>query len=287
MLNKVKLYLKGASKLYNKEIITSGDYAKEYDKVASTYNLWLAEMGKFTDKIIKPEYYNEEKRLKILDFACGTGYITKKLLEKEIDCEITAVDISAKMLEQFKEVVGSEVRIINQDGMKFLENTEEKFDLVFCGWALPYFNQKELIKQFKRVLYKKGLACVIVNSQGTLQGIEEIFLKVMEKNQQEVNKFMDIRFHLPKGTEGLEKWFKNQNFATVKISEEENNFAFDTPEELFEWLTKTGAIAGTAQIFQDFEKVKDDIIAEIKKKKYENGKYVINHKFASGIFQRS
>lgn len=285
MMNKLKLYMKIAAKLFGREVIGNEDYRREYDKVAKTYIYWLQEMGRFTDKIIKPEYITHKKKIKILDFACGTGYITKKLLEKNIDCEITAVDISEKMLEDCKDLAHRGIRIINMDGTEFLENTDEKFDIIFCGWALPYFNHKNLLKLFQRVLHEKGIVGVIANSQGTLQGMEEIFMKVMEENQQEIVKPMDIRFHLPKGKEGLEKWFYDQKFTTLEAGEGEVIFSFNSPEKLLDWLNETGAGAGTAQIFRDYDRVKGDIIEEIRKQRVQNGQYVINHKFTYGIFR--
>lgn len=285
MLNKLKFYTKIGLKVLKREVVNNEDYREEYNKVACTYKNWLEAMGGFTNNIIKPEYIAGDKELKILDFACGTGYITKKLLEQEIPCKITAVDYSEKMLEEWKDCNDSRLQVIHTDGIKFLENTEEKFDIIFFGWALSYFDHEELFKLFKRVLNNQGIVGIITNVKGTLDGIEEIFLKVMSENQEELIKPMDIKFNLPKGKDGLVKWFDKYDFRDLEIAEDEVTFSFDTPEELLEWLSKTGAVAGTAQIFNDYSSVKAKIIDEIKKNKYKNGKYEINHRFAYGIFR--
>lgn len=285
MLKKIVFYTRVGCKLIKKDVINNEHYKIEYDKVSKTYGCWLNEMGKFTEGIIKPEYTLKKNKLKILDFACGTGYISKSLLNKNIDCEITAVDFSDKMLEQLNNLNNDRVKIINCDGIEFLKNTEEKYDAIFFGWALSYFNYKELFKLFKKVLNHGGIVGIITNSQGTLSGIEDIFMKVMYKNQEEVFKPMDIRFNLPRGKEGLTKWFNRYGFEKVEVEEGEVLVTFDKPEQLLIWLNETGAAAGTACIFKDYDIIKDDLIEEIKNTKYKNGKYEINHKFTYGIFR--
>ena len=285
MLKKILFYTGIGCKLIKKDVINNEDYKEEYNKVSGTYSHWLNEMGKFTDKIIKPEYMSKEDKLKILDFACGTGYISRSLLNKNIDCEITAVDYSDKMLEQLKSLKDDRVKVINCDGIEFLKNTDEKYDAIFFGWALSYFNYKELFKLFKRVLNVGGIVGIITNVKGTLSGIEDIFLKVMYEKYEEVIKPMDISFNLPNGKEGLTKWFNGYGFEKVEAEDGEVLFTFDKPEELLKWLNETGAAAGTECIFKDYDIVKENLIEEIRKAKYNKGKYEINHKFAYGIYR--
>ena len=80
---------------------------------------------------------------------------------------------------------------VNSEGIEFLRSTDERFDMIYFGWALSYFNYRELFELFKKVLNPKGRVKIITNVQGTLSGIEDIFLKVMYKNQGQVIKPMD------------------------------------------------------------------------------------------------
>ena len=285
MLKKLMFFIKIGYKILKKDVIDSEDYRKEYNSVSKTYDLWLNEMGRFTDEIINFDYVNKDKKLKVLDFACGTGYITKKLLEKNNYCEITAVDYSEEMLNQLKSVTDDGVNIVHSDGIEFLKSTDEKYDIIYFGWALSYFKYDEVFRLFKEVLREDGIVCIITNVKGTLYKIEDIFLNVMSKNQREVKKPMDISFNLPRGKDGLIKWFNKYGFKEIEVKEDEVVFYFETPEEVLQWINKTGAAAGTAQIFKDYNKIKDKLIDEIKKEKYNNGKYEINHRFAYGIFK--
>ncbi len=71
----------------------------------------------------------------------------------------------------------------------------------------------------------------------------------------------------------------------LELEEEEVIFSFDTAKDLHNWVVKTGAIAGTAKIFKDYNVIEENIIKEIEKEKLENGNYTINHKFIYGIFR--
>lgn len=286
MINKILFYSKIGYKLLKKEVVNQDDYRVEYDKISDTYGCWLSEMGRYSDNIINSKYIDMDEELKILDFACGTGYITKALLNKFEKYNITAVDQSSKMLEKVKAIDDDRVTIIKSDGIEFLKNSNEEFDIIFFGWALSYFNHNELLKLFNGVLKKQGILAIITNVDGTLDKIEKIFLDVMSEKQKEVIKPMDIKLNLPKGKEGLVKWCNQYGFKALETGEGEVFFSFKKPEELLEWLNITGAAAGTRKIFKDYNEVKPFIVEKIKKEKYKNGVYEINHKFAYGVFRK-
>lgn len=286
MINKIWFYSKLGYKLIRKEVVSRDDYKEEYDKVSDTYDFWLKEMSRYTDNIIHSKYIETDSELKILDFACGTGYITKSLLNKSVKYKITSVDQSNKMLGKLLNTNDSRVTAIQSDGIKFLKNTNEKYDVIFFGWALSYFDHNELLELFNRVLKPGGILAIITNVEGTLDKIESIFLKVMSEKQKEVIKPMDIKLNLPKGKKGLAKWCSQYGFKALEVEEGEVFFNFKEPEELLQWLNITGAAAGTRKIFNNYNEVKPLIIEKIKKEKYKNGMYEINHKFAYGILRK-
>lgn len=286
MLNKILFYLKVGYKLLKKEVVNKEDYRVEYDKVSDTYDYWLKEMGRYSDNIIHSKHIDTDKELKILDFACGTGYITKSLLDKSQKYKITSVDQSSKMIEKLEDINDYRVTIVNSDGIEFLKESNEKFDVIFFGWALSYFNHHELLSLFNNALKPQGMLAIITNVDGTLDKIEEIFLEVMREKQKEVIKPMDIKLNLPKGKKGLVKWCNQYGFKALEVNEGEVFFRFKEPEELMQWLNITGAAAGTRKIFKNYNEVKPLIIEKIKKEKYKNGVYEINHKFAYGVFRK-
>ncbi len=284
MIKSIKFYIRMLLKLLRRDIISKEDYMREYDKVSATYNLWLNAMGGYTDRIIKPDLLEGSK--KILDLACGTGYISSKLYEKNKNLHITAVDISSDMLSSIDKEIKERIRMVNADGIDFLKNADEIYDGIYCGWALPYFDHDELIKLMYNRMNDQGIVSVISNCKGTLSGIENIFLNVMKDNQSKINRPMEIAFNLPKNKKEFSMWFEKHGFIALELGEDEVEFSFDSPLDLHEWITKTGAIAGTKKIFKDYDVVLEDVLKEIEKKKYREGKYVINHKFVYGIFKK-
>jgi len=259
---------------------------EEYDTVSRTYNRWTDHMGEYTQRIIKPELIQSTDKIKLLDLACGTGYISEKLMQMNHTFDITAVDISKEMLNEMNDFIRRDINVVHSDVIDFLRDTTDLYDGIYCGWALPYFNYNNLIHGISNRLKVGGIVSVISNSKGTLAGMESIFLNVMKKNQDKLHKPMSIAYQLPNNKYELIRWFEKQGFKPLEVEENEVEFFFDSPEELLEWLMETGALAGTRKIFKDYSAVKNDLIKEIKKKKYKDNRYVINHRFVYGIFKK-
>ena len=287
MFKKLIMYLKMIQLFIAKKIVNREDYKKEYDTVSATYGKWLGLMAPNTERIIRPDMI-KGKQLKILDLACGTGYIASRLVDINPKCDITCVDISQGMLEKAKaNLPDSNITFINQDGIEFLKTNTDKYDIIFFGWALSYFNHKTLFNLFDRNLKDDGHVCIITNVSGTLKDIEQIYIDVMSENIEAVNKVMEIKFNLPDGETGLIKWLNESGFAKIESHEGEEIVRYDTPTQLYEWLRQTGALAGSGMIFKEDSGMENKIIEKLKERKFNDGVYEINHKFAYGIFQKS
>ncbi|MCK5185305.1 MAG: methyltransferase domain-containing protein [Candidatus Heimdallarchaeota archaeon] len=290
LFRKIHTYLKMVFLYLTKRIVRREDYREEYNIAASTYHIWLNKMNKHTNTILKIDHLKNKKNIHILDFACGTGYISGYVLSelKDATVKITAVDISDKMIELAKDkILDSRCSLIVQDGTDFLLGEEdEKYDAIFCGYALPYFNQKKVIKEFHRILKKDGTAHFITNCKGTLKGIDEIYIDTMKEYPSSLNKIMEIRYQLPNNQNEIKSWFKRRQFSTIFLDTVEEKVSFSLPEDLYNWLKNTGAIAGTGHIFTEDEKIVESIIDKIKNRCYYEDKYWINHKFIQGIFKK-
>lgn len=286
MINRFKLYLKLGKSFLKNKVVTGEEYGEEYNNIAQTYNYWCEIMGKHVDKIIKSEYIIQKESPIIIDLACGTGYITRKILSNDFKGYIEGVDISRKMIEKCWDIEGDNVKFICKDAIKYLYERKEKAHAIYCGWALPYLDHREFLKSADKVLYNDGIIGVIANCKGTLEGIEKIYLEVMEENIDEVIKPMDARLRLPRGTGELERWFRKYNFYPLEIGEGEEIVRYDTPEELYDWLCKTGVLAGTNKIFKDMDKIHGAVVEKLRQRKYNRGKYIVNHKFVYGIFKK-
>ncbi len=290
LFRKLRTYMKMVFLYLTKRIVRREDYREEYNTVASTYHNWLNKMNKHTNTILKIDHLKNRKNIHILDFACGTGYISEYVLSaiKDATVKITAIDISDKMIEIARDKISdTRCSFIVQDGTDFLFGEEdEKYDAIFCGYALPYFNHKKVIKDFHRISKKDGTAHFITNCKGTLKGIDEIYIDTMKEYPSSLNKIMEIRYQLPNNQNDLKSWFERRNFSTIFLDTVEEIVSFSTPEDLYKWLKDTGAIAGTGHIFSEDTEIVESIIDKIKNRCYYEDKYCINHKFIQGIFKK-
>lgn len=278
----LKLWFKGRK-------ITPEDYARDYDSAAPTYSRWVQLMRKNTDNLLPVLDRLKGEKAHILDFCCGTGYISErisKLYGDEKLWSVLGIDISRGMVrEAEKRIRNSRVRFSVEEGAAFLEKNNEKFDAILCGWALVYFQPRAIISLMASRLKKGALAAVILNARGTLKGVEKAFVKIMRDNPEKYNKIMDIRFSLPSGEKQLSRWFSSCGFKTLESGSGEETAGFETPGELLDWLGETGAIAGTSAIMEDREFMKEAMEKIIEKKFFKNNQYRVNHKFVYGIFE--
>lgn len=248
-------------------------------------------MKKYTDEILRIELLEKENKVNVLDFACGTGYIAKCLLSNldDPDLSLTAVDISDEMIEIAQsEINDSRCSFVLQDGMSFLENeTAEKYDTIYCGFALPYFNRRKIVKQFTRILKRNGTVHLILNCRGTLEGISKIYFNLMKSDPSLIDKIMEIGFSLPKSEKSLNAWFAKYRFDTISLKTVNEWVMFDTPNELYDWLKQTGAIAGTGKIFSENKEIEDAVIDKIEESLVYDRQYRINHKFILAVLRKS
>lgn len=107
---------------------------------------------KYADKFMQYEDYFENfdallKELSpnstVLDAACGPGNITHYLLNKTPTLKITGIDLAPGMIELAKKLNPTakfEVADLNSIG-----ETKFKYDVVVCGFGLPYLTKGEAI----------------------------------------------------------------------------------------------------------------------------------------------
>ena len=94
----------------------------------------------------------------VLDLACGTGVVTKKLRQKVgkkgyvvgADSSVTAIKIAKKWNENF-----SNLDFVNVDAENF--HFTKKFDVITCQYALFFFPKaQKALKNMKKHLKNKG-----------------------------------------------------------------------------------------------------------------------------------
>jgi len=140
-----------------------------WNEVAPRYHKKWAknDVGPFnsTDEVVKLS--NIKKGDKVLNLACGTGVVTKKIAYKVgkkgvvvgADTSITAIKIAKKWTDN------DNIDFIICDAETI--SLREKFDVVTCQYALFFFpNAKRALLNMKKILKKNGTIVLSVHGDG-------------------------------------------------------------------------------------------------------------------------
>jgi predicted TPR repeat methyltransferase len=129
-----------------------------FDKHANAYQekfmdvSWYGDTFDFFCKAITTE--NAE----VLEIACGPGNITKYLLNKRPDLQITGIDLSPNMIN-LAEINNPEAKFQVMD-CRNIGKIGKKYDAIMCGFCLPYLTKEETIKLISdasKLLGSKGM----------------------------------------------------------------------------------------------------------------------------------
>ena len=121
---------------------------KFFDNTASTYDKIAVWCTFRKDKYWKNEIINHIFNGKmILDLACGTGILTRKIAEKFPNSEIIGIDITESYLELAKKNSTSynNITYILQDAENL--NLDLKFDCITSSYIPKYCDAKILVKR--------------------------------------------------------------------------------------------------------------------------------------------
>ena len=138
------------------------------DPYKETFETWNKIANLYEDKFMNLSLYNEtydfflktlkEDQLNIFEIGCGPGNITKYLLSKNPDLKIKGIDIAPKMVELAK-INNPSANFEIMDSRK-LDEVNEKFDAIMCGFCLPYLSEEDaskLIYDANTLLTTKGI----------------------------------------------------------------------------------------------------------------------------------
>ena len=103
----------------------------------------------------------------VLDLACGTGLVTKKLIRKVgRNGQVFAIDSSESAIKIAKKWTGTSknLHFVRADAEKVQFKT--KFDAITCQYALFFFpDEQKVLKNMKNVLKKNGKITLAVHGK--------------------------------------------------------------------------------------------------------------------------
>jgi len=209
-----------------------------WENVAPTYH---KSFGEITPKVasvlvdramIQPED-------KLLDVACGPGYVGAYALEK--GAEVTGVDFSNVMIQEAKIVhPGINFHVMDAEKLQF---SDASFDIVLINFGIPHFaNPEQAIEEAFRVLKSHGKFLFTIWDKPT--SFDMILETVKEEG--------DLTISLPEGPDFFQ--FRNQNtsrnillrtgFHSVEIEQIDFVWRLNSAEEFFQAFYESGVRIG-------------------------------------------
>lgn len=182
-----------------------------WEKLAHKYNnLWVQKYSlgptrREVKKIVLP-LLEKNNELKILDIGCGTGQLIKEISEHYNKVNYLGIDVAENMIEVAKKSnKGKNVKFKTSSIESFESN--EKYDIIICTHAFPYFpNKQEMIKKMAGLCNKKGQVIIVNSSTNSLKDlIINFFLKATTSKA----KYLSI--------DEMKKLFKSSKLKVKKI----------------------------------------------------------------------
>ncbi|HNP32272.1 MAG TPA: methyltransferase domain-containing protein [Flavobacterium sp.] len=132
----------------------------------TTIQTWDKLAQKYQDKFMEMDIYDDSYDLfcqavanenaSIFEIGCGPGNITKYLLGKHQNYKILATDVAPSMIDLAeKNNPSAEFKIMDA---RNINEINQKFDAVMCGFCMPYLSKEESIQLIKNshALLKDG-----------------------------------------------------------------------------------------------------------------------------------
>ncbi|WP_432408320.1 malonyl-ACP O-methyltransferase BioC [Wukongibacter sp. M2B1] len=145
--------------------------ARQYDKYARVQKI----MG---DSLLERIKDDKIVPRNILEIGCGTGYVTRALLDSFPQAKITAVDIAPGMIEYVDSMVESDnVKLICGD----IEDMDlnEKYDLIISNATFQWFNDfSKTLEKLVKLLNPNGVLSFSTFGEMTFTELNNCFKKV-------------------------------------------------------------------------------------------------------------
>jgi SAM-dependent methyltransferase len=185
----------------------------------------------------------------VLDIACGTGIVSRVAAALVGPAgHVTATDVSAAMIDQARENLGSLNNIsFGLENAQALTFPDGSFDAVTCGLGIMFFpDPARAVTEFYRVLKGGGHAAVSVNPDAA----RTLVLRVLVAIDRHVQKPRSGPVTFDGHESRLRALFETAGFRDVETAAETRTFRFPSFDAYFGAIERGAGIAGQEYLAQ-------------------------------------
>jgi ubiquinone/menaquinone biosynthesis C-methylase UbiE len=135
---------------------------QQYDRLATIYDQrWQFYITRTLSFLVK--WAQILPRESVLDVACGTGELERRLIEQYSEQAIAGVDFSAQMLAIAQQKLAEHPTVTwHHASASALPGQPSEFDVVLCANAFHYFYEPhQVLAEMKRVLHPTGRVVIL------------------------------------------------------------------------------------------------------------------------------
>ncbi len=183
---------------------------------------------------------------KILDLACGTGYIGLQLVAKAPQGKMLGVDLSERMLAQgildAQKMGLRNVEFLKKNIHDFLPTLKTgDYNVAVSCFALSYLGCDSLFRELYRILGAKGQIGFTTSSINCLTEWMPILGDFLMEHGEKASQF-DIHEipDLPLGAEDMQERLENAGFQGVKVTPKKIPLRFQNSREAATFLISSG-----------------------------------------------
>ena len=191
------------------------------DKAGRNSYEWLAE--------IVPN----NKGLRVLDLACGSGTLLKILSDRNQNLNLKGIDMCPEELKLAKNLlINSGVNLIESKAQNLKTIKDNSIDIVLCHWALTLMDPiAPVLNEIRRVLTSEGrFAALVDGPMNVVSSYKEVHDLIYSYVQKEIPSYGKIDLGDPRirGTESLSNLI-SKTFPEANVTIETNVVSIKGP----------------------------------------------------------
>ncbi len=204
-----------------------------FSEQAGNYDQWTVAQKQIAQYLLTILKNNQILPETVLDIGCGTGYLSRLLLDNLPDIQLTGIDWAEGMVEICRRTMASDQRVQFELADARYYN-QKKFDLLTSNCALQWITDlNKFFADKKSNLNPRGLFSFATLVQPTFSGLQKTYYSITGKNLPGINL---------KNTEEYIDALKQNGFKIIHREEKPFTAQYKDSYSLLKSLKMIGAI---------------------------------------------